>query len=84
MVPGGYTEVAIPGTTQPHCSRRVPDIAERARKACRAWSGGIWEPDVPADGDGSQDHPAGPVGVLWTPPCPGTLRMPPPGHKGEI
>ena len=35
-------------------------------------------------GDGSQDHPAGPVGALWAPPCPGTLGMPTYGQKGDI
>ena len=33
--------------------------------------------------DGSQDHPCGP-GRSFGPPCPGTLRMPPPGNRVDI
>ena len=49
----------------------------------RGWSGGEWCSDVPAARSAPRYHPSGPVGPLALP-VPGTLGMPPPGHRGEI
>ena len=67
----------------PSCSRRVPQTAERARKACRAWSGGLWEPD--AQCAQSQDPPLrGPVGPILGPPWSWPCLAPLLTNKGEI
>ena len=85
-IPGGYSgwvpRRAIPGVL-PSCSRRSQEPAERARKACRAWSGGFLGPGVlgTAAGTGYDPPLRGPVGPTPVgPPWSYPSRMPPPGQ----
>ena len=88
---GGYTGWVIRGhiPSQPALLEEGPAAVQRPQGAGPALGrvvrkqAGAGRTRCSAGGDGSQDHPAGPVGLPWSPPCPGTLRMPASGPYGR-
>ena len=75
-IQGGYTGWGGEGYTGYYPAARGDLRNQRSgpRKPLQgAGVGGFLRSGALGDGGGSQDHPSGPVGHPWYPPCPGTL-----------
>ena len=83
-MPGGYTGEYPPSTLL----EEEPTSTQRSgpRKPMGAGVGGVRAPGVPgtAAGTAPETTTPGPLGLPGPLRCLRTLRMPPPGHMGEI